>query len=109
MSGDDARVENVDGAFVELHKPALISRSGAQVQTFENAVPLRRKRMGRPWDRGRPCPDISWRVSYYTEHPCIQAQFFHSKHFAWTTAFRSLDACLHRTRVRPQARMPDGC
>jgi len=28
MSGDDARVENVDGAFVELHKPALISRPG---------------------------------------------------------------------------------
>ena len=26
MGGDDARVENVDGAFVELHKPALISR-----------------------------------------------------------------------------------
>jgi hypothetical protein len=27
-SGDDARVENVDGAFVERHNPALISRPG---------------------------------------------------------------------------------
>jgi hypothetical protein len=28
MSGDDARVENVDGAFVEHQRPALIFRSG---------------------------------------------------------------------------------
>ena len=35
LSGDDARVENVGGAFVERHKPALISARGSSLNVRE--------------------------------------------------------------------------